>query len=39
MVEKKGGLKGIEKNLKNIKNAYSFGESGKKLNISLTKIL
>ena len=35
--EKKGGLKGIEKNLKNIKNAYSFGESGKKIKYFLNK--
>ena len=29
--EKTGGLNGIERDLKNIKNAYSYGESGEKI--------
>ncbi|MEE2695191.1 MAG: UDP-N-acetylmuramoyl-L-alanine--D-glutamate ligase [Pseudomonadota bacterium] len=35
--EKKGGFSGLEKNMKNVKKAYSFGESGKKIKEFLNK--
>ena len=37
--EKRGGFSGLERNLSNVRKAYSFGESGKKIKEFLDKNL